>query len=58
MNTESKAAKNLNVGEWVRTMGSVYVVMNVDNYGNGWVRVDLTDGRSMDCLAGAMVPLA
>lgn len=58
MTTEKKSAKHLTTGEWVRTMGSVYVVQHVTEWGNGMVTVDLSDGQSVDCLAYAQFTLA
>jgi len=57
--TENKKyAKNLTVGDWIRTAEGVYIVRNVADYGNGNVRVDLSDGRSIDCLGYRSFPLA
>lgn len=51
MNENKTSAKNLTAGTWVEWDGLTYVVQYVTDYGNGWVRVDLSDGRSVDCLA-------
>ncbi len=47
---EKKYAKHLTAGDWIRAFGSVYVVRETHDYGNGHWSVCLSDGRLIDCL--------
>lgn len=50
MNENKTSAKNLTTSDWIVWEGDTYAVRRVFDYGNGWVAIDLSDGRMVDCL--------
>lgn len=55
---EKKYAKHLTTADWIVWDGEVYAVRGTTDYGNGWWAVDLSDGRSVDCLGYRSFDLA